>query len=250
MGLKTTGKTRGKMDVAQVSINDAEYPELLRKYPFSPPRVLYRIGEAIPSNKPLVAVAGTREPSDYGRELARRLGRELARNGFVVVTGFASGVDAEATYGAMEASGHVIGVLPWLFEDGNKKRLMSNTVLRKLSMDGYSKYTIISENLVRDPANAEQLFALRNRVIDGMSVAVIIVETRYKPQGWGTSFHIRFGLEVGKPVFIFMPTWAKDWAVWEGYREFIRRGATPVKSIEEVIALIRQAIGPPTQPTP
>ena len=220
----------------KVGINDGEYPPLLREYPINPPHVLYRVGAPIPST-PIIGIAGTREPTEYGREVAYKLGRELARNGFAIATGFAAGIDTEAVKGAVSVGGRVIAVLPYLYEDVEMSRLINNPLLHELL--GYSGLTAISENPVRDGAMVRQWLVLRNRIIDGMSVAVIIPETRYKSRGWGTYHHIRFGLGVGKPVYIFKP-FTKEWDVWEGYMEFARRGAGIIQSIDDAIRLLTQ----------
>mgnify|MGYP001772848608 FL=1 len=222
-----------------VRIGDAEYPRQLREYPFSPPDVLYVLGKPMPSDEPVIGVAGTREPTEYGRELAYRLGMELARAGFVIATGFAAGVDAETVRGAVSVGGHVIGVLPYLYEDGGMRQLANNQLLHELLSSGYDRLTIVSENLVKDVGKVSQWLAMRNRIIDGLSRAIIIVETKYRQKGWGTIHHVRFGIGAGKPILIFKPTWTTDWYVWLGYKEFVDNGAKIVQSINEVIDFLK-----------
>jgi len=89
-----------------VSMESPEYPPLLRRYPFSPPVTLYVAGQRLDWGrlKP-VAVVGTRQPTDAGKELTRALVRALVREGYAIVTGLARGVDSIAVQEALANNG-------------------------------------------------------------------------------------------------------------------------------------------------
>jgi len=224
-----------------ISVFEEEYPPLLREYGCGaevyPPLVLYRLGKPIP-NKPIVAVVGTREPTDIGRKLARKIGAELARRGYVVATGFARGIDEEAVNGAVESGGHVIGVLPYLYENDDLTELNKNGVLRRLVEGGYNDFTAISEHLVKKAELVKRWLAARNRIMSGMSIAVIIPETKYKKgRGWGTIYQVKFGIKAGREVLIMKPQ-VNDNSVKMGYKSFVKAGAKQVATIDEAIRMV------------
>lgn len=220
-----------------ISICSDEYPALLREYGHGdkvyPPLVLYRLGRPIP-DKPMVAVVGTRNPSDKGRELAREIGAELARRGYAVVTGFAKGIDEEAVNGAQDASGHIVGVLPWLYEDEDLTELANFDSLHQLINMGYSDFTVLSEHLIKKDSSIRSWLAMRNRIISGMSIAVIIPETRYKQERWGTRHQVKFGIKAGRKVLIMKPR-VNDKDIRKGFSEFKKAGAEAVSTIDELI---------------
>jgi len=78
---------------------------------------------------------------------------------------------------------------------------------------------------------------LRNRLIDGMSIAVFIPETKWRPRGWGTAHHIRFGIEANRTVLIFKPR-TRSRLVEKAYKYFTEEGARPVETIEEVLEIL------------
>ncbi|MBN1485515.1 MAG: DNA-processing protein DprA, partial [Chloroflexia bacterium] len=98
-----------RLGVSLLTWESPDYPERLRHI-YAPPPVLYLRG-SLQADEPMVAIVGTRRPSAYGREVARRLAAGLARAGVTVVSGLALGVDAEAHRAALEAGGRSVAVL-------------------------------------------------------------------------------------------------------------------------------------------
>jgi len=98
------------------------------------------------------------------------------------------------------------------------------------------KGAVISENYTSKRIWEE--LVLRNRLIDGMSIVVIIPETKWRPRGWGTIHHIRFGVKANRTVLIFKPK-TRSRLVEKAYKYFIEEGARPVETIEEVMEVVR-----------
>src|SRR5687767_6745521 len=93
-----------------ISIEDDAYPENLR-HARTPPIALSVLGELLPEDAAAVAIVGTRKASPYGKTVAKRIARDLAKNGVTVVSGGAQGIDAAAHEGALEGGGRTIAVL-------------------------------------------------------------------------------------------------------------------------------------------
>ena len=223
--------------VRVVSMESQEYPPLLRRYSFSPPVTLYVAGQTLDwRNLKSVAVVGTRQPTDAGKELTRELVRRLVREGYAIVTGLARGVDSIAVQEALANNGFVIGVLPCMFKK-NEERKQVPCLVASYADELLRKGAVMSENYTS--RNIWEELVLRNRLIDGMSIAVIIPETKWRPRGWGTMHHIRFGVKANKAVLIFRPR-TRSRLVEKAYRYFTEEGARPVETIEDVIEVLRR----------
>lgn len=195
---------------------DPRYPCELLRYPaygdvLYPPLMLYWSREFDANARPAVAVVGTRRCSEEGRKTARELGRALAFRGYVVVTGLAECIDAEAARGALDAGGVVIGVRPWL----------RPLTLPKESTPLAKRVVIVSERLEKPAGDVRRLYFFRNRIIAGIAKAVVVVETR---QAGGTTHMLK--LAVGRPVYVF-PHGA--------YSQFVHAGAVLVRDVSELL---------------
>ena len=223
-----------------VSMESPEYPPLLRRYSFSPPVTLYIAGQRLDWGrlKP-VAVVGTRQPTDAGKELTRELVRRLVREGYAIVTGLARGVDSIAVQEALANNGFAIGVLPCMFKKDEEGRQVP-CLVASYADELLRKGAVVSENY-----NSKRIWeelVLRNRLIDGMSIAVIIPETKWRPRGWGTIHHIRFGVKANKAVLILKPR-TRSRLVEKAYKYFIEEGARPVETIEQAMEVLRRLAG-------
>lgn len=155
---------------------DVEYPKLLREIS-TPPPILYYKGELdLEENrgkKPLVGIVGTRKPTEYGRKWTRHISTVLAQNGFTIVSGMADGIDAESHSAAIEAGGRTIAVVgtgvdviyPYKNKDLYRQILKSGIV--------------ISEHPTKTSPNRTH-FPRRNRIIAGLSRAVLVMEAGNK----------------------------------------------------------------------
>lgn len=174
-----------------LTIRDAEYPVRLRSI-YDPPCVLYVRGR-LPAfdEEAAIAVVGTRDASPYGIACAERLSYDLASCGAVVVTGLARGGDTAAARGALRAGGVVAGVT------GNGLDFIYPPENRDVYEDVAAAGVLISEY----PPGTEpdrRHFPTRNRIMSGLSVAVLVVEA---PVRSGTLITARLALEQGRDVF-------------------------------------------------
>jgi DNA processing protein len=202
----------------------ADYPELLAAI-HDPPKRLYLRGDGSPRllSCPAVTIVGTRSCSPYGAQVARRLGRELAAAGAVVVSGLARGIDAEAHRGALEGEGATVAVLGCGI-DRDYPRAHS-ALAQRIAASGL----LVSEY---EPGTepAPWRFPARNRIIAGLAKVTIIVEARARS---GALITADFALEEGREVFA-VPGEITS-ALSRGTNELLRLGAAPLVEPEDVI---------------
>ncbi|MBN1249720.1 MAG: DNA-processing protein DprA [Anaerolineae bacterium] len=167
-----------------------EYPALLAQIP-DPPPVLYVRGEITPEDEWSVAMVGTRKATAYGREVARRLGEELARSGVTVISGLARGVDGIAHKAALEAGGRTIAVL------GSGLDTIYPAEHRGLARAIAESGAIISDYPLGTKPEASN-FPPRNRIISGLSLGTIVVEAGLRS---GALITADFALDQGREVF-------------------------------------------------
>lgn len=174
-----------------LTIQDADYPERLAMI-YDPPAVLYWKGKALSVDDRLtVALVGTRRCTPYGEEVAGRLGLELARNGAVLVSGMAQGIDAAGLRGALQGGGTVISVL------GGGIDVIYPSQNRWLYEDVAAAGTLVSEY----PPGTEHAgfhFPIRNRILTGLSLGAVVVEA---PARSGALITARHALEQDREVF-------------------------------------------------
>ncbi len=173
-----------------VPFGAADFPAALARLP-DPPPCLWVRGELSPEDERAVAVVGARRATPYGRSVARRLGREIAEAGVAVVSGLARGVDVEAHLGALDAGGATWAVLGSGL-DAVYPREHEGVARRAAETGG----AVVSEFPLRAGPRPYH-FPRRNRVIAGLSAAVVVVEAR---EGSGSLITAEFAMEQGKEV--------------------------------------------------
>jgi DNA processing protein len=173
---------------------DSDYPQLLREIP-SPPAILYYRGEVDPqensAQKPLVGIVGTRQPSEYGIRWTRQISIALAKNGFTVVSGMAEGIDTESHTAAMKAGGRTIAVV------GTGVDVIYPHKNRDLYKQILTSGLVISEYPAKTPPNRTH-FPRRNRIIAGLSRAVLVIEAPLKS---GALITATYANEFGRDVY-------------------------------------------------
>ncbi|WP_016951467.1 DNA-processing protein DprA [Anabaena sp. PCC 7108] len=155
---------------------DAEYPQLLREIPSPPPLLYYRGEVDLQENsgqKPLVGIVGTRQPTEYGIKWTRQISTALAKNGFTVVSGMAEGIDTESHSAAMKAGGRTIAVV------GTGVDVIYPHKNRDLYKQILTSGIVISEYPAKTAPNRTH-FPRRNRIIAGLSRAVLVMEAPIK----------------------------------------------------------------------
>jgi len=205
-----------------LTLADAEYPARLKNID-DPPVVLYVRG-ALPvvDEEACVAIVGTRSCTPYGLKTAERIAYEAARDGLLVVTGLARGIDTAAALGALRAGGRVVGVL------GSGVDVVYPKENGELFEDVAAVGALVSEYPPGTPALSGN-FPRRNRIISGLSCGVVVVEA---PPRSGALITAALALEQGRDVFA-VPGNA-DSVASRGTNRLIREGAILVTSGDDI----------------
>lgn len=205
-------------------------PTALRNIPKSP-KDLFVKGALGEEPETAIAIVGTRRATAEGREAARRFGREFAERGIVVVSGLAEGVDAAAHEGCLEAGGRTIAVLAGGLDTIYPAR-HANLASRILENGG----ALVSEYPTGTSPQAHR-FLERNRIVSGLSLAVLIVEAPERSGALNTASH---AAEQGREVFV-LPGPARH-PNYAGSHRLIRDGARLVASTEDLLEDLGDAL--------
>jgi DNA processing protein len=211
-------KVGGKL----VNWREPEYPQALLQI-YDPPVMLYVRGDAQILNSPSLSIVGTRRPTVYGSQMAEKMGRDLAARGLTIVSGLARGIDAIAHQGAIAVGGRAIGVL------GTGIDVCYPKENKKLYEKVLERGAIVSEFPVGSHPAPEN-FPVRNRIIAGMPLGVIIVEGK---QYSGSLITARLAMEFGREVFGVPGNVTQE--VSFAPNLLIKQGAKLVTNAEDVI---------------
>lgn len=179
-----------KLGLSIVTIQDEQYPELLRQIT-DPPLSLYYKGW-LPKDEPTVAIVGTRKPTDYGKQSAAFMSKGLASAGVVVVSGLAYGIDSVAHQATLEVGGLTLAVSPGGL-DATYPRQHERLAQAILKRGG----GLISEYPPGVPP-AKHHFGVRNRIIAGLALGTIIIEAA---EHSGTLLTAKSTLEYNRELF-------------------------------------------------
>ena len=219
---------QGLKDLAEAGISvltwaDDAFPPLLRQIP-SPPILLYLRGNLKASDQLAVAIVGTRNATAYGRSVTRRLASDLAASGVTVVSGLARGIDAVAHRAALEVGGRTLAVF------GCGVDVIYPAEHRRLADEVAAQGALISEYpLGRQPA-ADQ-FPVRNRLISGLSLGVVITESRERS---GALITAEFAGQQGRDVFAVPGSILTQSSA--GPHRLIQDGAKLVMKVEDILS--------------
>jgi DNA processing protein len=227
-------------DVTMLSMDDPSYPPRLKEI-CDPPLILRVRGNPEVLTKPGIAMVGTRHPTPYGSGMAERLASDLAAQGLVIISGMARGVDTASHRGAISAKGKTVAVfgtgVDVIYPKENSR--LSEQIL---ALGG----ALISE-FPQGTFAAPQNFPIRNRIISGMSVGVLVVEAA---EYSGTRITARCALEQNRDVFA-VPGNVTNKNSW-GPNTLIKQGAKLVATWEDVWEdlppEVRLALTPPASP--
>jgi DNA processing protein len=173
-----------------ITIHDARYPHRLREI-FDPPILLFATGRSELMPTASIGVVGTRNPTPYGMAAAERLSADLSRAGLTIVSGMARGIDTSAHQAALKENGDTIAVLGCgvdVVYPSNNRRLYDEIAKKGL---------VLSEFPMGAPA-FPQNFPIRNRVVSGLSIGVLIVEGA---QHSGSAITAKLAMDQGREVF-------------------------------------------------
>ncbi|MSU46715.1 MAG: DNA-protecting protein DprA [Lacunisphaera sp.] len=204
-----------------ITTRDEGYPKLLKEI-HDPPIGLYRKGSYL-FEQPCIAVVGSRRTTLYGQSVAKKLGVDLARLGFCVVSGLARGIDTAAHEGALSVGGKTAAVLGCGID----------IVYPPENLDLYRRIVETGAVLSEFPFGRKadkQSFPMRNRVVSGISEAVVIVESGVQS---GAMITARFAGEQGR--LIFAVPGRIDQPTSNGCHQLIRDGATLLTSVDDIL---------------
>ena len=209
--------------IKEISILDENYPELLKQI-YDPPKCLYVMGNLEILNTPSIAIVGCREASEYGKKAATYFSYNLAKQGITIVSGLAKGIDSYSHIGALQAKGKTIAIigsgLDIIYPKENEQ------LAKKIIEQGGA---IISEYPLGTRPTQDH-FPARNRIISGLSKAVLVVEAKEKS---GSLITADFAMEQGKEVYAVPGNINSINSV--GTNNLIKDGAIPVSNFSDIL---------------
>jgi len=223
----------GERGVSLTFYGDPDYPELLREMS-DPPAFLYVRGR-VREDRPLLAVVGARKATPYGLRIAREWSREVVRAGAGVVSGLALGVDTAAHRGALEGEGYTVAVL------GSGADVIYPYPNRGLASEIVARGGAVLSEFPLGAGPERWRFPRRNRIIAGLSRAVLVVEAAERS---GSLITARLAADLGREVLavpgsVFSP-------LSRGTHHLLKAGAWPATSPEDLL----EALGLSSAATP
>lgn len=221
--IKYRYETMCKKNIFFTWLGQPDYPEKLAQIDDAPYSLFFR-GSLPPEEKPAVAVVGARNASHAGVQLAKQMGRQLAENGIAVVSGLARGVDIASQRGAlMVAGGHTYGVLGCGIDRCYPEEHIESYMLMQ------EHGGILSEYAPGTPPLPYH-FPMRNRIISGLSDAVLVIEAGEKS---GSLITARVALDQGRDIFVVPGN------IWDpsymGSNQLIQNGAALVTKTKDIL---------------
>jgi DNA processing protein len=215
-------ETAAAAGVRIITLDDEGYPANLRQIA-DPPPVLYIRGEITGEDAEAIAVVGSRAATGYGRATAAVLSRELASRGVTVVSGLARGIDSSAHHGALEVGGRTIAVL------GSGMDCVYPRENRPLAESVARSGAVVTEFPFRSQPDRWH-FPLRNRIISGLALGVVVVEAAARS---GALITGRLALEQNREVFAVPGNISSP--VSAGPNSLISDGAKLVSRVEDIL---------------
>lgn len=216
-----------RLEGSVVCCCDEQYPAALAHI-YDPPAALFYRGKLDLLACPALAIVGTRRPTHYGLTVARQLSGELAKAGFSIISGLAQGIDTEVHRACLEVQGNTVAVLgnglAVTYPQGNK-RLADEVAAHGLLLTEFTPFA---------PPKPYH-FPIRNRIIAGLSLGVIVVEASDKSGALITANH---AVEQGREVFAVPGPITSPQSV--GPHGLIKQGAVLVGSIDDILVELPQ----------
>ncbi len=216
------GEELARAGISFISALEQGFPEKLKEIP-DPPFGIYFKGSMPSEKEPAAAIIGARLASGYGKEQARRFGRQIGARGIAVISGMARGIDGIAQKAALDAGGKSYAVLGCgvdiCYPEENRE------LYERLQQEG----GVLSE-YPPGTLPVAKLFPPRNRIISGLADLVLVIEARKRS---GTLITVDMALEQGREVYA-LPGRVSD-ALSDGCNRLIRQGAGPATCPEDVL---------------
>lgn len=210
------------LKISVYTLEEEEYPKELKNI-YDPPPVLYLKGNINLKDNLCIAMVGSRNATFYGKQVAQKLAYELSERGITVVSGMARGIDSFSHIGALKERGKTIAVL------GNGINIVYPRENKKL-MEQISEKGLLVSEFPLDAPPLPQNFPLRNRIISGLSLGVVVVEAGIKS---GSLLTAQFALEQGREVFAVPGNITSAYS--RGTNELVKQGAKIVIGVEDIL---------------
>ena len=218
------------LGIKLVTFFDRKYPKNLKSIK-NPPQILFMKGENNIDSIKAISIVGTRKPTEYGKKMAFEIGQRFSQKGFVIINGFAAGVDIEAIKGGLDAGGRVIGIFgsgllkPYPKENVN----LFNEILKE------NKGLFISEQLP-DKNVIKSSLATRNRISSALSLGSVFIEGSKKS---GTRWQLKYAKEQGKSIIVLKPHQSLEQSELPKYIIKTEKEAKIIENIEDVDIIAR-----------
>lgn len=211
------------LNIQIIYLSHSDYPALLKEIP-APPLVLFCKGDIQLLDSPKLAIVGSRNATETGRQVSFDIAHSLAINEFCVVSGMARGIDSCAHRGALQANGKTIAVLGTGVDLCYPKR--ASKLYESISEHGL----LISEYKPGTSAQAAN-FPRRNRIISGLSMGAIVVEAEQKS---GSLITAKYALEQNREVFAVPGSVYNELA--KGCHALIKQGAKLIENCDDIFS--------------
>ena len=230
--LKIEQERLDKLNASVVTVWDQEYPSVLKKI-YDPPLILYTIGNYNEKDIYSLAIVGTRQPTNYGRIQTERIASDLAHQGITVVSGMARGIDSISHNRTLRENGRTVAII------GSGLDVIYPPENRRMFDEICEKGMIISEYPLGTQPDAQN-FPKRNRIISGLSLGTIVIESGITGGALQTA---SFALDQGKEVFAVPGNLGVRQS--EGTNLLIQKGeAALIRSAEDVLLELELKLKP------
>lgn len=216
-------RTAEKIGMRVITSVCPEYPQILRGMPQAP-SLLFYLGDPHCLNQKMISVIGSRMPSVKGREATLKIASDLSRNGVVIVSGLAYGIDTAAHIGCLEGGSPTIAV----FGCGvDRVYPIENEALKNRILDNGG--LLLSEYAIGDKPYGWH-FPYRNRIISGLGKILVMMEARLRS---GSMTTVRHALDQGKDVYVYPGDPGSVYA--EGAHALLREGAVYFTGADDIL---------------
>lgn len=227
--VKSTLMWLDKNESALLTITDTDYPSLLKQIS-SPPLLLFVAGNKTHLNSTQIALIGSRNASYYGSKWATYFAQELVKKGLTITSGLAQGIDGIGHRSALKHDGITVAVL------GSGLAHIYPSFHRSLAEQIKESGALVSEHLPLTPPLA-RYFPQRNRIISGLSKAILIIEAGIKS---GSLITANYALQQGKELFVLPGLLGEPY--FEGNHYLIKQGANLASSPEDIFECITSSL--------